>query len=87
MLNERIKKIETALKYAFPDCALEIIDNSHLHAGHAGAKTGKGHFKVRINADELKNKSRVQQHRLIYRALSDLFETDIHALEIERPDD
>ncbi len=79
----RKDKIEATLKMAFTNCECNIIDNSHLHVGHAGAKDGKGHFKVTLKADELQGKTRLQQHQLIYHALSELMQTDIHALEIE----
>lgn len=81
------QKIETALKQSFPNCQLELIDNSHLHAGHEGAKEGKGHFLLNINVqaeEKLKQKTLLQQHRLIHQALAELFETDIHALEIKK---
>lgn len=83
MSTERIEKITTALEHAFPNCEIDIIDNSHLHRGHAGAKDGKGHFKVRIHANELQKLTRTQAHRTVYAALGSLMETDIHALEIE----
>jgi BolA protein len=79
----RIKKIETTLQNAFTNCECKIIDNSHLHAGHAGAQDGKGHFMLMIKADELHGKPRIVQHRLVYQALAELMQTDIHALEIK----
>lgn len=81
-MQSRIDKIKEALSPLSPSY-VEIIDNSHLHRGHEGAKSGKGHFELKINADGLKNKSKIQQHRLIYQQLIHLFETDIHALEIK----
>ena len=83
MTNKRTEKILQALTAAFPQANIEIIDNSHLHYGHQGAKSGKGHFKLLITAPELQGKTRLQQHRLINNTLKVLFETDIHALEIE----
>jgi len=79
---ERIKLIENRLRQAFSPSELSVISESHLHAGHAGAKTGRGHFALTIKAEALSHKSRVEQHRLIYTALGDLMETDIHALRI-----
>lgn len=64
-----------------PD-VLEVIDESHLHAGHAGARDGRGHFHVRIAAARFQGLSRLAQHRLVYDALGDLMVTDIHALRI-----
>lgn len=82
-MNEvRVKKIEARLREAFSPGLLEIFDESHLHAGHAGAREGKGHFRIRIVADRFAGKAPLQRHRLIYDALGSLMDTDIHALSI-----
>lgn len=62
--------------------ALEIGDDSHLHAGHAGAGGG-GHYRVRIISQQFRGISRVARHRLVYQALDDLMQTRIHALALE----
>jgi len=62
---------------------LLVKDQSHLHAGHAGAREGKGHFDVMIVSDSFAGANRVQRHRMVYDALSQLIETDIHALRIK----
>ncbi len=62
-------------------CALE--NESHLHRGHVGATTGKGHFRLRIVAAAFAGKTAIARHRLVYAALASLLETDIHALSIE----
>lgn len=62
---------------------LLIKDQSHLHAGHAGARDGKGHYDVRIVSRAFAGKTLIQRHRLVYDALGDLMETDIHALKIQ----
>ncbi len=63
---------------------VEVTDNSHLHVGHAGAKSGGGHFAVKVAASEFKDKTRIQRHRMVYQALTALFESGaIHALEVE----
>ncbi len=85
-MSNRVEKIRAALESALHPDSLAIIDNSHLHAGHAGARDGKGHFKVIIQAHDLQGKSLIKQHRLIYQALHELMQTDIHALEIETTD-
>jgi BolA protein len=82
MNAERIEKIRTLLEQAFQPTSLEIDDQSHLHAGHAGARDGKGHFQVTIVADAFSGKPLIKRHRLVYDALGDLLETDIHALII-----
>ncbi|MGH8595559.1 MAG: BolA family protein [Gammaproteobacteria bacterium] len=68
---------------AFKPDLLEIEDQSHEHRGHAGARSGKGHFRVRIVTAAFTGKSAVTRHRLIYDALANLMETDIHALSID----
>lgn len=80
--NRRSDRIRERLVKALNPTDLEIINESHLHAGHPGAKTGLGHFAVIIRADCLLNKSLLAQHRLIYDALGDMMQTDIHALRI-----
>ena len=61
---------------------VELIDDSHLHAGHAGARDGKGHFRVRIVSADFSGLRTVQRHQLVYRSLGDLMQSDIHALGI-----
>ncbi|NOT12937.1 MAG: BolA family transcriptional regulator [Methylococcaceae bacterium] len=79
MTSELIKQLLTdELKPEF----LEILDNSAAHAGHAGARSGGGHFHVTIVADIFDGKSLVQRHQLIYKALGDLMKHQIHALGI-----
>jgi BolA protein len=65
-----------------PD-ALEVFDESHEHAGHAGAKDGGGHYQLVIVSREFAGKSAVARHRLVYQALSDLMPGRIHALAIQ----
>jgi BolA family transcriptional regulator, general stress-responsive regulator len=62
---------------------LEVIDDGHLHKGHEGAKTGKGHFTIRITSDAFKGLSPIEQHRMIYHALGRFMHTDIHALRMD----
>ncbi len=82
MTSERIAAIRARLAEAFAPTELEIEDESHLHAGHAGAQTGMGHFRVRIVSEQFAGLSRIQSHRLIYDALGTLMQTDIHALSV-----
>jgi len=74
--------IRERLTKALEPQVLEIIDESHLHAGHAGARDGRGHFHVRIASAHFHGLSRLAQHRLVYDALGDLMITDIHAVRI-----
>jgi len=61
---------------------LEITDDSHLHAGHAGAQGGAKHFTVKIVSEQFKGKTTLARHRLVYDAVSDWMKKEIHALAI-----
>lgn len=62
---------------------LEIEDQSHLHAGHAGARAGGGHFAVLIVSQHFSGKSLLERHRMVYRALQNAMQAEIHALSIK----
>ena len=83
MTESRQVQIRTELEKSFQPTELLIKDQSHLHAGHEGAKGGKGHFDVTIVSEAFAGKNRVQRHRMVYDALGKLLETDIHALRIK----
>ena len=74
--------VELALRAAFHPVALAVIDDSHLHAGHAGAREGR-HFTVRICSERFAGLSRVARHRLVYDALGAWMPRGIHALAID----
>ena len=74
--------IEAALRESLQPSAIEVQDDSHLHAGHAGAREGR-HFSVRITSARFKGCNRVARHRLVYDALRLLMPAGIHALAIE----
>jgi BolA protein len=80
-VSASVDDIRARLEHAFAPAALEVIDEGHLHIGHAGE--GTGHFRVRIASDAFAGKARVQQHRMVYEALDDLLGHGIHALAIE----
>ena len=79
---DRITEIKTRLEQALSPTHLDIIDESHLHAGHAGAASGAGHFNVTIVSDKFAGQSAIQRHRLVYLAVGDLMPSEIHALSI-----
>ena len=81
--SQRIEQMQQLLTEQLQPSSLEIIDESHLHAGHAGAKEGKGHFKLRIASDRFDGLRPLQRHRMIFDSLGDMMQTDIHALSIE----
>ena len=80
--TERVEQIERRLNAAFSPESLLVKNQSHLHAGHAGAQAGLGHFDVNIVSDAFAGLSRIAAHKLIYEALGEMMTTDIHALRI-----
>jgi BolA family transcriptional regulator, general stress-responsive regulator len=79
----RAQRLRRLLESRFAPEVLIIEDESHLHAGHAGAQGGQSHFRIRIVAEAFRDVSPVGRHRLVYAAVDDLLKTDIHALAIE----
>jgi BolA protein len=78
----RIEKIRVALEAALNTTQIEIEDESHLHDGHVGAQSGRGHFRVAIVSNAFTGLGPAQRHRKVYAALGDLMQTDIHAISI-----
>ena len=78
----RVQRMRVLLTEALAPARLEIIDDSHKHAGHAGARGGQGHFSVDIVAAAFAGKLPLARHRLVYAALGELMQADIHALSI-----
>ena len=83
MTQDRVSRIETMLRAAFSPSYLLVKDQSHLHAGHTGARDGKGHFDVTIESRAFAGKPPLARHRMVYDALGTMMDTDIHALRIE----
>lgn len=79
----RIERMKSLLTESLTPSHLEIIDDSHLHAGHAGAKSGKGHFTVIIKSEQFEGLTRLKQQQAVFAALGDMMQTDIHALVIK----
>jgi BolA protein len=79
---ERVARIRALLAAALDPVTLEVTDDSHRHAGHAGARGGQGHFSVDVVSAAFARKRPLARHRLIYAALGAMMETDIHALSI-----
>lgn len=75
--------IRAALETGLQPLALELEDESHRHAGHAGARDGRGHFRVRVVSERFAGKLPLARHRAVYAALGELMQTDIHALSID----
>jgi BolA family transcriptional regulator, general stress-responsive regulator len=82
MSQQRYDMIQACLSAALNPIKLELEDESHLHAGHAGAKGGLGHYRVHIVSSQFAGLRPIARHQLIYRSLGELMQTDIHALSI-----
>jgi BolA protein len=79
---DRIEAIKERITTKLQPVQLDIVDESHLHAGHSG-HGGAGHFAVTITAETFNGKSLIERHRLVYLAVDDLMKTEIHALSIK----
>lgn len=79
----RVDRIREALEAAFQPIRLVVNDDSHLHAGHAGARDGRGHFSVEIVSAVFAGKPPLARHRAVYVVLGDMMISDIHALSIQ----
>ena len=79
---QRVERIRALLTEALAPQSLDVADDSHKHAGHAGARGGQGHFGVDIVSSAFAGKLPLARHRLVYAALGDMMQTDIHALSI-----
>jgi BolA protein len=78
----RVEQIRQRLRGALHTARVDVADDSHLHVGHAGARDGKGHFRVRVVSEDFRGLRSVQRHQLVYRSLGSLMQTDIHALGV-----
>jgi BolA protein len=79
----REQRLRRQLIARFAPLELAVEDESHRHAGHAGAAGGASHFRIRIVAEAFRGISPVARHRLVYAALADMLTSEIHALAIE----
>ena len=78
------QRITMKLAQGFGPAALQVIDESHHHAGHSGSRPdGESHFRVVIVAEAFRGKSRVEQHRMVNAALADELKERVHALAIQ----
>lgn len=82
-MNQRVDMIREKLSKAFSPTQLDIVDDSHKHAGHEGAKGGGGHFSIFIVSAAFEGKSLLQRHRMVYQAMGDAMQTEIHALSMK----
>lgn len=83
-MSPRAQRIHGLIQEALAPSYFELFDDSASHAGHYGAQeSGGGHFYATIVSAAFAEKSPVQRHQLVYRALGDMMQTDIHALSIK----
>lgn len=80
---DRVDAIRSRIEQALAPQRVEIIDESHKHAGHAGAAGGGGHFAVTIVSSRFEGRSTIERHRMVYLAVTDLMPQAIHALSIQ----
>ncbi len=80
--EQRMAMIRERLEAALSPVSLEIIDESHKHAGHASAG-GAGHFIVKIVSNAFEGKSPIQRHRMVFDAIGELMQSEVHALSIQ----
>lgn len=80
---DRIAEIKARLERELSPNHINIIDESHQHAGHAGAASGAGHFNITVVSEIFAGQSPIQRHRMVYAAIDDLMQTEIHALSIK----
>lgn len=82
-MSERMERMRRALEAGLSPRQLELEDQSHLHAGHAGARDGRGHYRVVVVSEVFAGKAPLARHRAVYAALGEMMQTDIHALSID----
>jgi len=82
-VNARVEAIRARLAAALVPEELRVEDESHRHVGHAGARDGRGHFRVHVVSAAFRGQPSLARHRAVYAALGDLMQTDIHALAID----
>ncbi len=81
-MNDRAKRIEHILRERLGAEQVVVQDESAQHVGHAGARGG-GHYAVTVVAARFRKLSALERHRLVYHALGELLEQDIHALSVK----
>jgi BolA protein len=81
--DTRQTQIDQTLRDQLAATHVQVIDESHLHVGHAGAASGGGHYRAVIVADGFEGKTSVERQRMVYAALGDLMRSEIHALSMQ----
>jgi len=82
-MTTRVENIKRLLEASLAPAQIDIVDDSQSHAGHAGARSGGGHFYATIISGAFEGKTSVRRHQMVYEALGDMMCADIHALSIK----
>ena len=82
MNTARIERLESRIRERLAPTVLQLRDDSALHAGHAGARDGHGHYTVVMVSPAFAGLASLRRHRLVYDAVGDMMQTDVHALTI-----
>lgn len=82
-MNTRVEKIQQRLHAALNPTHIQIHDDSQSHAGHAGAQSGGGHFYATIVSEAFAGRRSIQRHQMVYAALGEMMQAEIHALSIK----
>ena len=82
-MSDRVERIEALLRASLAPESMELVDDSHKHAGHAGARGGAGHYDLTIVSEKFSGVGTVGRHRLVYEALAEMMPAEIHALSIK----
>ena len=80
--EDRVQRIEARLRERLAATDVQVVDESHKHRGHAGAAGGAGHFRVTVVSPRFAGLSLVQAQRLVYEAVGEMMDGEIHALAI-----
>lgn len=83
MSSTRSERIRERIASTLAAETVEVQDESHLHAGHEGARDGRGHFRVVVVSTAFEGKNRLQRHRMVFEAVGEMLTTDIHALGVQ----
>ncbi len=81
-MSQREQRMLARLSETFNPIDCQLNDESALHAGHAGAASGAGHYRLRLVSARFEGQNRIARHRLVYDCLRDMMDADIHALNI-----
>ena len=81
-MSDRVARIRAAIEAALDPVFVEVVDDSARHAGHEGARDGRGHFNVDVVSEAFAGLAPLARHRKVYAAVGTMMETDIHALSI-----